>query len=516
MIPYVVSNPEFVSVPGGGDTISFAKPLAANVGDHIVIAIRAQGSDWTSDWTIPSGFTRVGPSFVPQSQGRVNGIYVHKIVNLQSEPSAYVFKSLNTVGRRLGSVFLVRDAVGVVGSSANYPVTPLNTEPAVAAGYSVADQNGQPGLTLFYGASEFGGENSNVQNTSPIGFTELASSRVPDSSSVSRTYMWLGTKSHTNGQPVTSASIGWAAPAGPHAEMITFQGAIKAAPTGLQGIDGSGNIVRVFVTDANGELNTPVGLIQMPIGYKSVGNMLSQPEFYWAHRGGSASFPEHSLYGYTQSVARFYGALEMSLARTSDGVWFGLHDKSIARTSGLADGTVPNASQQTWADVNAYQITIGAAGAPRPYLKLEDLISVYGASHVIILDPKYETNRINELLDRLKDLYGSDATASNRIILKGYGPSTSELVNAGHARGYHTWGYFYDTDNASYSTEASKWDIVGLNYDADQKYWDQLHNAVPDKRIVGHVCPNQSAVNIARAKGATGFQCSGVASIFAK
>ena len=52
MIPYVVSKPEFVSVPGGGDTISFAKPLAANVGDHIVIAIRAQGSDWTSDWTI--------------------------------------------------------------------------------------------------------------------------------------------------------------------------------------------------------------------------------------------------------------------------------------------------------------------------------------------------------------------------------------------------------------------------------------------------------------------------------
>lgn len=62
--------------------------------------------------------------------------------------------------------------------------------------------------------------------------------------------------------------------------------------------------------------------------------MLSQPMFYVAHRGGSREWPEMSLHAYTQAGFWGVGALEVSLARTSDGVWFGLHDADINRTSG--------------------------------------------------------------------------------------------------------------------------------------------------------------------------------------
>ena len=75
---------------------------------------------------------------------------------------------------------------------------------------------------------------------------------------------------------------------------------------------------------------------------RSIDAMLAAEDgFYWAHRGGSASFPEHSLHAYTQSVLRGFGSLEISLNRTADGVWFGLHDANLDRTSqaslGIAD-----------------------------------------------------------------------------------------------------------------------------------------------------------------------------------
>ena len=64
----------------------------------------------------------------------------------------------------------------------------------------------------------------------------------------------------------------------------------------------------------------------LDFGYPSVQDMLTQPEFYSAHRGGSADDPEMTMQAYRNSAKRGYGALEISLARSSDGIWFGLHD----------------------------------------------------------------------------------------------------------------------------------------------------------------------------------------------
>ena len=43
---------------------------------------------------------------------------------------------------------------------------------------------------------------------------------------------------------------------------------------------------------------------------------------------------EDSIHAYRQSVAHGYRALEISVARSADGVWFGLHDTTLDRTSG--------------------------------------------------------------------------------------------------------------------------------------------------------------------------------------
>src|SRR4051794_28007721 len=65
-----------------------------------------------------------------------------------------------------------------------------------------------------------------------------------------------------------------------------------------------------------------------------VPDLLRTRPFYVAHRGGSDDWPECSLLAYRESVARGVDALEMPLARSQDGVWFGLHDETLDRTSG--------------------------------------------------------------------------------------------------------------------------------------------------------------------------------------
>jgi glycerophosphoryl diester phosphodiesterase len=66
-----------------------------------------------------------------------------------------------------------------------------------------------------------------------------------------------------------------------------------------------------------------------------------------AHRGGSASWPEHTQTAYTQSVWAGAHVLEISCGRTSDGVWFGCHDRSLERLGGPATPV----AQMTWAEV---------------------------------------------------------------------------------------------------------------------------------------------------------------------
>jgi len=109
-----------------------------------------------------------------------------------------------------------------------------------------------------------------------------------------------------------------------------------------------------------------------------------------AHRGGSLDWPEMSLFAYRQSVAAGVDALEMSLARTSDGVWFGLHDETLDRTSGTT-GFV--AAEHTWAEVQRYRISAAGTSDPdqsdQPYARFDEIVLEFGHDHALFVDPKY-------------------------------------------------------------------------------------------------------------------------------
>lgn len=248
-----------------------------------------------------------------------------------------------------------------------------------------------------------------------------------------------------------------------------------------------------------------------PPGFSSVSQMLATPGATWAHRGGSTNWPEMSKYAYEQATLAGYGALEFSANRTSDGVWVGCHDASLNRTSqttGLA-----NISSMTWAQVQTYQNSLNAAGTPRPYYRLDQFLDDFTGTHVAIVDPKYAIGTYNAEFLNLLDAHGG----STKIVVKfyGVGAGATALADAATARGYQTWGYFYDTDvtGGGLAADQSHWSILGMNYDAAQSAWNAVLSY--GKPVVGHIAASQANYNTAMSRGARMVQCANVAGITA-
>lgn len=248
-----------------------------------------------------------------------------------------------------------------------------------------------------------------------------------------------------------------------------------------------------------------------PPGFSSVIQMLATPGATWAHRGGSTNWPEMSKYAYEQAALAGYGALEFSANRTSDGVWVGCHDASLNRTSqttGLA-----NISAMTWAQVQTYQNSLNAAGTPRPYYRLDQFLDDFTGTHVAIVDPKYAIGTYNTEFLNLLDAHGGNT----KIVVKfyGVGAGATVLADAATARGYQTWGYFYDTDvtGGGLAADQSHWSLLGMNYDAAQSAWDAVLGY--GKPVVGHIAASQANYNTAMSRGARMVQCANVAGITA-
>jgi hypothetical protein len=245
-------------------------------------------------------------------------------------------------------------------------------------------------------------------------------------------------------------------------------------------------------------------------GYESISAMLAEDFFWCGHRGGSANYPEMSMQGYTQAVLRGYGALEVSLARSSDGVWFGLHDASLDRTSlgtGGGTGTTYVASSMTWATIQTHDALPGV-GAPvnslhQPYMALDDILDAYMDSHVLFIDPKSATSHRTELIGILKNR----PNWAEKIVAKAVpGNSNNSFLSDARAAGFVTNAMFYDTDTfSSYQAQA---DILGMEYGATAPHWTAIK--AYGKPVMCHVIPNSTALATGVGKGADGAIVSGI------
>lgn len=238
------------------------------------------------------------------------------------------------------------------------------------------------------------------------------------------------------------------------------------------------------------------------VRYTSVTDMIAKAPFYWAHRGGSENWPEMSELAYDSAIKWGAPALELSLSRTSDGVWFGLHDQTINRTSPSAPAN-SDPTAMTWAQVNSY-LSYTENGVA-PYLRLSTFLSNYAnTGRILVIDPKYQatTGLVNELLDQVLAVWPAE-----RVIFKSFITGVPGPV-AATARGVKTWGYLYETDIAGLGTHAPRFDLLGYDIGASAGSWAQV--IAVGKPVVAHILNTQAQKTLALSYGAVGMQCSNV------
>jgi hypothetical protein len=516
--PVVVTRPTIVGTTTtyvtstNVQSFTIAKPASYEDGDILIMALSGQTPTATSDFTSP-GWTRIGKPFAASNAGfRVIGFHalpVPSAAALTQPNFTFTSTDSNVGGRIVAEIFVVRgvDLSNMTSGYSDYSpsstptatVTPrppqvnnnllliaYNSQCVSGVDYSVA--SGPAGMSQF---------NFLVSSTTNTSKTTLAVFQQDVEAGVigPKTITWNASQSQGSGVAVLLRAIGEVDPN--PGVALQYTNAIDTLST-----------ANLFYTSATDTLSTPYEVRPVPTGYPSVAAMLATTPFYVAHRGGSANWPEMSLYAYSQSAFWGVGALEVSLARTSDGVWFGLHDPTLDRTSGLTGYT---ASAHTWSEIQAYQIT--AAGTSntlqptRPYMRWEELMTAYYNTHVIFVDPKAAAGYASELLDMMDAMPGAP---TDRFVAKYYGVTTGWPQQAS-GRGYKNWGYFYQADAANFAAYQGRWDILGMDYNADSTTWAAIKSY--GKPVIGHIVPSIGAATTAFGYGADGLMVSGVQTV---
>lgn len=252
----------------------------------------------------------------------------------------------------------------------------------------------------------------------------------------------------------------------------------------------------------------PVGIALWPRP-PAVEAMLSRHPFVVAHRGGSVDWPEMSEYAYAQSAALGVDALEMSVGRTSDGVWIGAHDSTLDRTSGTTGFRV---ADRTWAEVKELRIhppDRNPDQKSRPYWRLVDFIAAYRRTHALWIDPKaVEHSHYAELMDLLVQ---SVEMPADVFVAKSDATNTT-WAELGRANGLETWGFYYGDqlmeDPGLFARTQAPWTMLGLDGEASDEQWTQI---VADGRpVVAHVLSRDEQFDLAVQRGARGLMVSGV------
>ncbi len=310
------------------------KPIGCQNGDVLILALSAQTATSTGDYTC-TDWTRISQPYVAGSaSSRIIAFYALPVPTASAlTQSSFTFTSTDASGGRVAAeMFIVRgaDLNNLVAATSPYGSVSVQTV-TVQPGAPSVDNN----LLLVAYNANFTSAIDYTIATGPSGMTQyssLISSTAAQSKTALAVYYqdinsgavsaksltWNGAQSQTSGVAVTIRAHG---ETDPNPGIATkYTSATDTLSTG-----------HLYYTSATDTLSTPLEIRAVPTGYASVTSMLATNPFYVAHRGGSSNWPEMSLHAYTQSVFWGVPALELSRARPSAGVWFGLPDASRDR-----------------------------------------------------------------------------------------------------------------------------------------------------------------------------------------
>lgn len=475
-VPYLVGTPTTSHNTDGsntGDSLSVAAPTGMQSGDVVLVSIRSQSSTSPTDFSC-SGFSRVGPAFTANSaNNRVLGFYLKVITTPGSEPASYTFTKPSGGGRGviIASLFRgVDNSNPISGYRDSYsgPVDVNDSTKCLLPSFNITS----PCLVVTSFSNELSSGNAN----NPVDYSPelslVSQMATPGDTTVSRTILRVGTYSSASDTSTLQFYCKWSAVSSVSSEGIALRGVSDPAP-----VDPKPNY-RPF---------------------NNVSDMLRNIGFTWAHRGNSALYSEMSSYSYLLAMSRGFAALEISLAKSSDGVWFGLHDQYLDRTAGITGNVLP--SSKTWAEIQALP-NIGVDGVDRGYLRWEDFVELSG-SCILIVDPKWT---ISGGLAQFWELISS--VPKSRVIVK-FSYDYTTLATQANSRGYSSWGFLYSNNlsDVNFDSLTAPWTMLGFPYEAPQGEWNTV--LAKGKPVIAHIAASVDNYNTALSKGAVGVQCSG-------
>lgn len=235
----------------------------------------------------------------------------------------------------------------------------------------------------------------------------------------------------------------------------------------------------------------------VPHGARSVDELLSTPRFIVAHRGGSASWPEGTQRAYTMAAAHGVHAMEVPVCRTTDGVWFVLHDQSLSRLGG------PATDCRTMSWMQVVDAMTDVDGGSRMPARLDWVLEHYAGDFTLIVDPKYVAwSATDEYVEMLMP-YRSN------LMLK-YAAENEDLHAVWRAAGLRTWSYAYP----QYQPDAwyrrmlvnDDLDVLSMSWDASDEVWTEL--VATGKPVASHIPGTAEGVATGWAKGAVGAMCA--------
>ena len=230
-----------------------------------------------------------------------------------------------------------------------------------------------------------------------------------------------------------------------------------------------------------------------------VDRFLASKPFYVAHRLGGTEYPEFTQKGLTESLRAGFKALELSVRRCATGEFVLIHDWVTTRTVAGTDYQIWNTP---WSTLKTLQQASGG------FLRLTDVVDQVGEDIVLAIDHKVTSDRATssqgdmESEAALFDYLDTIPNAKDRVLIKCF--AQGGVAARGKAKGYKTMCMMYPNEVAG--ADLSQWDVLGMEWNADQSVWDTLK--ATGKPLIAHIITTKQQADTALSKGATGLMAS--------
>jgi hypothetical protein len=488
-----------------GTSVTVSKPSGLVDGQTLRAFFYSQVASGATA-TAPSGWTL---ERAPSS--RRGGVYRKVVTDADAEPANYTWSTANS-GRQLVAIWLCDgeddspvDIAGVFAAestSATAAAVTATVSDGFLATFGYWNNSSTTVTTLNYpgGMTDLLDLNSpTTGNTSglSVGFEQLSASGTTGSR------VLTGTPT-----PVNMSAVNIVYVAAPVPVTLTGTGTITAEGSvgggGAQSknsdpLAGTGSITAAGVRNLSATaVLAGGGTATMSVTEMDARITAGRP-VHWAHRGGSANWSEMTMYAYDNAYAAGARVFEVSVHRSSDGVWIMSHDATLTRVT---------ATSYTIVDTNSATMLGLAVDTPSTggvIGRLEDVLDAYGDKVVILVD-----NKPGSWFSEFLDLLETYPNAHDQFIVKldGQFGSTANFA-AAKARGFKVAGYWYPNNYETYlPARADDTDYIGMQYDATTTEWADIF--AYGKTVWGHVIQDQTQYNLCATAGVDIFQLANV------